>query len=560
MARDISRREFMKTAGASTAAASVIGGAVANALAQDSATTAAPSGNSSSGKKPNIVLIVLDDLGSIDARCYGADDLLTPNLDALAGAGVRLTQFYGAGPICSPSRAAVMTGRYPLHVGIEGNIPSLPGSAGLSRDQIILPEWLKANGYATGLVGKWHLGYRAGEMPGDRGFDSSFGNMGGCIDNYSHYYFWQGPDRHDLWQDGVETWRAGEYYAEMMVERCHAFFDKSKDAPFFLYLAINQPHYPLQGITKWREYYSKLPEPRNMYAASVSTLDEIIGRILTRLRELGLSQNTIVILQSDHGHSTEDRAFGGGGNAGPYRGAKYSLFEGGIRIVSMISWPGFLPAGAVRDQLAAGCDWFPTIAELCRSSFRIVISTAEASCPCCVPRMRLQLTPCFIGSPGRNGPFARAIGSWLAIRWIRAIKRADHPRRQVVSQRYVQGRDRDAQPGRCASRSREEPLRPARSMVDRRARSVINLHRHGHRLHLRVISQGIFAQFPADAGHLEAAERGGGVEDVVAVDPDRAGPQFGGQAVGLADVARPDGGGQAVDASGCRARSPRRCP
>ncbi len=119
-----------------------------------------------------------------------------------------------------------------------------------------------------------------------------------------------------------------------------------------------------QGTDRWREHYRSLPHPRSMYAASVSTLDELVGRVMTRLRDLGLDQQTIVAIQSDHGHSTEDRAFGGGGNAGPYRGAKFSLYEGGVRVVSLVSWPGTLPRGAVRAQLATGCDWMPTLAEL----------------------------------------------------------------------------------------------------------------------------------------------------------------------------------------------------
>jgi arylsulfatase A len=131
-----------------------------------------------------------------------------------------------------------------------------------------------------------------------------------------------------------------------------------------LYWAINQPHYPLQGRAKWREHYKHLPSPRNMYAASVSSLDEMVGQVVAKVKALGLLENTIIVLQSDHGHSTEDRAFSGGGNAGPYRGAKFSLFEGGMHVVGMISHPGTLPANQVRDQFVTGCDWMPTLAEL----------------------------------------------------------------------------------------------------------------------------------------------------------------------------------------------------
>jgi arylsulfatase A-like enzyme len=289
------------------------------------------------GRKPNVILIMLDDLGSIDVNCYGAKDLVTPNLDALAGSGVRFTQMCSASPVCSPSRAAVLTGRVPLRAGLPNNAGSQPGGKGLPAEEVTLARVMKDAGYATGHVGKWHLGYTPEEMPNARGFDSSFGHMGGCIDNYSHFFYWEGPNRHDLWQNGNETWRSGEHIGDLMVEQCNKFIEAQKDKPFFLFWAINQPHYPLQGKAKWREHYRDLASPRNMYAASVSTLDELIGRVMAKVKSLGLANDTIVALQSDHGHSTEERSFGGGGNAGPYRGAKFSMFEGGIRVVSMLS-------------------------------------------------------------------------------------------------------------------------------------------------------------------------------------------------------------------------------
>ena len=310
-------------------------------------------------------MIMLDDLGSVDANCYGSHDLVTPNLDALAASGVRFTQCCSAAPVCSPSRAAVLTGRYPQRAGLPRNASSQYGSgAELAADEVTMAQMLKSAGYATAHVGKWHLGYRPATMPLAKGFDRSFGHMGGCVDNYSHFFYWEGPNRHDLWEDGKETWREGHNIGDLMVERCNGFLEESRDKPFFLFWAINQPHYPLQGTATWRDHYRDLPSPRNMYAASVSTLDELIGSVLAKVRELGLAEHTIIGLQSDHGHSTEERAFGGGGSAGPYRGAKFSMFEGGIRVVSMISWPGALPHGEVRTQLVSGCDWLPTIAEL----------------------------------------------------------------------------------------------------------------------------------------------------------------------------------------------------
>ena len=229
-------------------------------------------------------------------------------------------------------------------------------------------------------------------MPNGQGFDSSFGHMGGCIDNYSHFFYWVGPNRHDLWRDGKHIWEDGVYFGDSMVRECKAFIEKNKEQPFFLYWAINWPHYPLQGAAKWRETYKDLPHPRNKYAAFVSSLDERIGLVIDHLDSLGLRDDTIVVFQSDHGHSTEERTFGGGGSAGPYRGAKACLFEGGIRVPSVVSFPGKIPEGEVRDQMATGCDWLPTIAELCKvalpenrridgKSIAEIIGSSEAKSP-----------------------------------------------------------------------------------------------------------------------------------------------------------------------------------
>lgn len=316
-------------------------------------------------ERPNVIVIFTDDQGSIDVNCYGAKDLTTPHLNDLAKRGLRFTQFYSAAPVCSPSRAGLLTGRFPQRAGLAGNASSSQGGHGLPSEQITIAEMMRKAGYATGHVGKWHLGYVPEEMPLGQGFQQSFGHMGGCIDNYSHFFYWNGPNRHDLWRNGKEVWHDGEFFPDLMVHEACKFIEAHQDEPFFLYWALNTPHYPLQGEEKWRKHYQDLPSPRDKYAAFVSTTDEKIGQVLAKLEELKLRENTIVIFQSDHGHSTEARTFGGGGNSGPYRGAKFSLFEGGIRVPAMISWPGKIPAGEVRTQMATGCDWFPTIAELC---------------------------------------------------------------------------------------------------------------------------------------------------------------------------------------------------
>ncbi len=378
-----SRRGFMKWLGVAAAGCTLSG-----------CTEAIQAAGTASGKRrPNVILIFTDDQGTIDVNCFGAKDLYTPNLDGLARRGTRFTQFYVAAPVCSPSRAALLTGRCPQRAQLVGNTSSQKGKPGMPTEQITIAEMMKSAGYATGHVGKWHLGYTRETMPNGQGFDYSFGHMGGCIDNYSHYFYWSGPNLHDLWQNGKEVWRDGEFFGDLMAEECTKFIEKNKDKPFFLYWAINMPHYPLQGREKYRKMYADYDEPRRSYAAFVSTADEKIGQVVDKIDELGLREDTIIIFLSDHGHSEEIRNNhgGSGGNAGPHRGHKFTLWEGGVRVPAIVSWPGHIPAKAVRGQIAASIDWMPTIAHYCGAdvgSHKIdgkniapVIASADAPSP-----------------------------------------------------------------------------------------------------------------------------------------------------------------------------------
>ena len=325
--------------------------------------------------KPNVIVILSDDQGSVDAACYGARDLVTPGIDALAARGVRFTQFYSAAPVCSPSRAGLLTGRYPWLAGMPNNSAAPPSEAddqsemltgeGLPAKEITLADIFRAAGYATAHIGKWHLGSSVGHRPLDHGFDYSFGFLGGCIDNYSHYFYWAGPNRHDLWENNQRVRMPGRYFPDLMLDKAKAFISSHRQQPFFIYFAMNMPHYPYQGDEKWLQYYRNLPYPRNLYAAFVSTLDDRVRQLVQYLQDSGLRERTILVYQSDNGHSVEERAHFGGGSSGPYRGAKFSVFEGGIRLPAIISWPGHLPEGEVRNQMAHGCDWMPTLAELC---------------------------------------------------------------------------------------------------------------------------------------------------------------------------------------------------
>jgi hypothetical protein len=189
--------------------------------------------------------------------------------------------------------------------------------------------------------------------------------MGGCIDNYSHFFYWNGPNRHDLWEGGEEVFREGEFFPDLMFEKARSFILKNKNEPFFLYYAINVPHYPLQPTGKWQRHYKDMEMPRRDYAAFLSTADENIGKLIKLLDDLDLREKTILIFLSDHGHSYETRTFGGGGSAGPFRGGKTSLFDGGIRVPAIISWPGKIPGGKINKQITHSIDLLPTIAALC---------------------------------------------------------------------------------------------------------------------------------------------------------------------------------------------------
>ncbi|MEC8473144.1 MAG: sulfatase-like hydrolase/transferase, partial [Planctomycetota bacterium] len=257
-----------------------------------------------SGQKPNVIVIYSDDQGSLDLNCYGSSDLHTPHLDRLAAKGVRFTQMYSPSAICSASRAGLMTGRFPARAGVPGNVSSAQGVPGMPSSEVTLAELMSSHGYATAHIGKWHLGYSPETMPNAQGFDYSFGHMGGCIDNYSHFFYWNGPNRHDLWRNGKEVFEDGEFFLDLMVQEARQFIHSSLEKPFFMYWAINAPHYPMQGTSKWRKRYKDLESPRRQYAEFVSTVDEKVGEVLSVLEDLSLEKDTLIIFQSDHGHST----------------------------------------------------------------------------------------------------------------------------------------------------------------------------------------------------------------------------------------------------------------
>ena len=335
--------------------------------------------------KPNVVILYTDDQGTLDAGCYGSTDLHTPHIDRIAANGVRFTQAY-AHTVCCPSRAALLTGRHPQRSGInswtQGNMKG-PDGINMSLEEITIAEALKSVGYRTALFGKWHVGSHRDYGPTKQGFDEFFGIRNGFIDNFNHYFL-HGKGYHDLYEGTTEVFKDGEYFPELITERALQFVERNRESPFFLYLGFNVPHYPEQALKEHSELYKDLPMPRRSYAAITTTTDHYIGLVLKKLDDLKLTENTIVILQSDNGHSVEDKnainnddhtsglpkghyysAHGGGGNTGKWIGAKGSFLEGGVRVPSIVSWPAKLPKGVVRDQAVTIMDWLPSLIEWC---------------------------------------------------------------------------------------------------------------------------------------------------------------------------------------------------
>lgn len=326
---------------------------------------AVASGGLSSGcskpyRRPNVILFVADDLGSADLRCYGSSDLLTPHIDELADNGLRFTQFYVTAPVCTASRVSMLTGRHFQRAMRPGR--------GLNRGETTIAEMLKTVGYRTACIGKWHLGFEAGLYAEDQGFDEFFGHRKGAMDNYSHHWYWGGADHHVLWR-GKEPWHEeGLYFPDLMVRESVKFIESNKDNPFFLYVPFNIPHYPIQPDPRARDRFGHIDnESRREYAALVGTMDDRVGMIMARLEQLDLRDDTIVIFLSDHGHSVEAHS-GGGGSAGTMRGGKFTLWEGGLRVPAIISWPDNIPAGQIRTQPVTAMDLLPTIAEFCNVS------------------------------------------------------------------------------------------------------------------------------------------------------------------------------------------------
>lgn len=315
---------------------------------------------------PNIVYIIADDLGWADVGFHGSD-IRTPNLDKLAETGVTFDEFYTQ-PMCTPTRAAFLTGRYPLRYGLQTGVIPSPGSYGLALDEYLLPQVMKDAGYKTALVGKWHLGHAKVEYwPKQRGFDTFYGALVGEIDHFKHSSHgvkdWY-RDNKPLEESGFDNTLFGDEAARVVEGHDAA-------APLFLYLAFTAPHTPFQAPEDYLDRYKHIAdENRRAYAAMISVLDDGIGKLVAALEKRGMRDNTLIVFHSDNGGVTSslfagDSKVSGGlpANNGPYRDGKGTLYEGGTRVAALANWPGRIKPGKVGGMVHV-VDMYPTLAAI----------------------------------------------------------------------------------------------------------------------------------------------------------------------------------------------------
>ena len=325
-----------------------------------------PRGLAAETRKPNIIVILADDLGYGSLGCYGSKEVRTPHIDQLAAGGLRLTDFHSNGPLCTPTRAALLTGRYqqrcarvpdeqlsPVFLEQREKNPDQRWAWGISTDEYTLPKMFSGTGYRAALIGKWHLGYDIRFHPMNHGFDEFRGFVGGGIDYHTHIAT-HGTKELDWWT-GREIANESGYTTDLLTRHAVDFIGRNKERPFFLYLAHAAPHTPWQG----RDSGNRKPAGA-IYREMIEILDSSVGEVLKCLRDHNLEEHTMVVFCSDNG----PQAPGGFPAAGPLKGRKGSLFEGGHRVPCIVRWPGMIPEGRTADEVVMSMDLLPTFAKL----------------------------------------------------------------------------------------------------------------------------------------------------------------------------------------------------
>ncbi|MFO7975404.1 MAG: sulfatase [Candidatus Hydrogenedentota bacterium] len=344
----VSRRELLKT-GVALAGAAVFGRRTARGASE---------------RSPNVVIVFTDDQGYGDVGCYGAEGYETPNLDRMAREGMQFTDFYVAAPVCTPSRAALMTGCYPKRLGLAYRVLFPYSVTGLNPEEVTLAELLKAQGYTTAIFGKWHLGHHDKFLPTRQGFDYFFGTPY-SNDMNKHYYkrqAFQSPPLPLYRQEKVVERDPDQHYlTRRYTEEALGFIEAHQEKPFFLYLPHNMPHRPIMASETFEG-----TTDHGLYGDVIAEIDWSVGQVLDKLQELGLDEQTLVIFTSDNGPVVRSGMQLGyrSGSAGPLRGQKNTTWEGGMREPCIMRWPGKIPAGSVCKEVATTMDILPTVAML----------------------------------------------------------------------------------------------------------------------------------------------------------------------------------------------------
>lgn len=310
--------------------------------------------------RPNIILILADDLGYNDLSCYGSKTMRTPEIDRMASEGVRLTSFYSGSTVCTPSRMALLTGAYPTRVGWTGGVVGyrIPGEQGLAPQALTIGEVFQDAGYKTGICGKWHLGDTPELLPMNQGFDTAFYIK---RSNNQTKKLWRGDE---LVADPFDNRRLTEQFTRESI----AFIKENRSHPFFLYVPFTAPHFPAQGHPDWKGRSSN-----QAYGDVVEELDSRVGEILKTLKTEKLDRKTIVVFLSDNGPEPGQRKWA---SAKPFRGLKWSSLEGGTRVPCIVRWPGVVPVARESDDLITSIDLLPTLAHACGIDLK---SVSEAS-------------------------------------------------------------------------------------------------------------------------------------------------------------------------------------
>jgi len=319
--------------------------------------------------KPNVVLIMADDLGYGDLSCYGSTRCDTPQLDRLAARGMRFTDFHSSGTVCSPTRAGLLTGRYQQRAGIDGVVYANPKKNrhhGLQKNEITLAQSMQAAGYRTGMFGKWHLGYQRQYNPTLRGFQQFVGYVSGNVDYFAHL---DGTGVFDWWHNARLNREEEGYVTHLITKHAVDFIRQQKQEPFFVYIAHEAVHYPYQGPDDkpMRKEgggdikSAKRKDIANAYREMNTEMDRGIGEIVSVLDELNLTEKTLIFFLSDNGANRE-------GSNGKLRGFKGGVWEGGHRVPAIACWPGHVPAGSVCDETTISIDVMPTILELAQAT------------------------------------------------------------------------------------------------------------------------------------------------------------------------------------------------